>query len=218
MSSQQLAKPQTGDVPSLEVLSDSEIEAMTVTVDVVPDKPGIRGWIPTIIFGALVAIAVAGVVLTEQKEMIAVWAVILMLILMFMKVPVAIALAAPGLLGLYEVIGWRVVETSMTTVTFQTVASWSLSVLPMFIFMGLLLSASGLTRRENSSTESGCFSASAAMSPNCWSEGAVSGGGGGCCAATGRATHPRKRAAASLDFAFPLILHAPEPDTVRQNG
>ena len=64
MSSQQLAKPQSGDVPSLEVLSDSEIEAMTVTVDVVPDKPGIRGWIPTIVFGALVAIAVAGIVLT----------------------------------------------------------------------------------------------------------------------------------------------------------
>ena len=132
---------------SLEVLSDSEIEALTVTVDVVPDKPGLRGWVPTILFGALVVVAVLGVVLTEQKEMIAVWAVVLMLILMFMKVPVALALALPGLLGLYEVIGWRVVETSMTTVTFQTVASWSLSVLPMFIFMGLLLSASGLTSK-----------------------------------------------------------------------
>ena len=54
---------------SLEVLSDSEIEALTVTVDVVPDKPGLRGWVPTILFGALVVVAVLGVVLTEQKEM-----------------------------------------------------------------------------------------------------------------------------------------------------
>lgn len=82
-----------------------------------------------------------------QREMIGGLAVVLMLILMFMKVPIAFALAIPGLLGLYTINGWRAVENLLTGAPFTAVSNWSLSVLPMFILMGMLLGSSGITTR-----------------------------------------------------------------------
>jgi C4-dicarboxylate transporter, DctM subunit len=71
----------------------------------------------------------------------------LMLVLLLARVPVAVAMAVPGLLATWGLAGAMPLAGTMVEVPFTTAASWSLSVLPMFIFMGLLLWRSGATRR-----------------------------------------------------------------------
>src|SRR5699024_4583500 len=51
----------------------------------------------------------------------------------------------PAFMGMISMRGWRLVESMMTTLPYDEVASWSLSVVPMFIVMGLLLWRAGLT-------------------------------------------------------------------------
>lgn len=69
----------------------------------------------------------------------------LVLTLVFSGLPVAIALIGPGLLGILIIVGVRPFESALATQLFENAASASLSVLPMFIMMGLLLSRSGIT-------------------------------------------------------------------------
>src|SRR5699024_10509190 len=51
----------------------------------------------------------------------------------------------PSLLGLYAMRGLPVVEGALSSMAYNHVASWTLSVIPMFILMGLLMWKSGLT-------------------------------------------------------------------------
>ena len=71
----------------------------------------------------------------------------LMLVLLVMKVPVAVAMGFAGGLGVFVLSGTRVLAVTFQDVPFRSVGSWSLSVLPMFIFMGLLLWRSGATEK-----------------------------------------------------------------------
>lgn len=71
----------------------------------------------------------------------------LMLVLMLMKIPVAVAMLSGGALGIWILGGGTVLISTFRTVPFQTVAGWSLSVVPMFILMGLLVWRSGASER-----------------------------------------------------------------------
>lgn len=106
-----------------------------------------RQWL---VRGAVVAALAVGFAIIfwpeQQRETIAAGAILMMVVLLFLKVPVAFALAGPGLLGLW-VVRPRAVFTMLEAKPYEAVASWSFSVLPMFIFMGLLLWKSGLTTR-----------------------------------------------------------------------
>jgi TRAP-type C4-dicarboxylate transport system, large permease component len=103
-----------------------------------------REWlIRAAIAGAILACLVA-MFAFDQRQVIAIGAVCLMLVLLFLKVPVAFSLAGPGLLGLWA-IRPRAVFTMLESHPFDSVANWTFSVLPMFIFMGILLWKSGLT-------------------------------------------------------------------------
>lgn len=75
------------------------------------------------------------------------WSLGLMLTLMFLAVPVAIALAVPSLVGVYAITGGSAASNIFATAPYNGVSSWSMSVLPMFIFMGMLLSQSGLAKK-----------------------------------------------------------------------
>lgn len=109
-------------------------------------QPASKGnWLPRILAVISVAGPLVGVFTAETREMVGVWAIVLMLALMFMKFPVALALALPGAVGLYGLNGIRAFENSMAGIPYAAVAQWSLSVIPMFILMGLLLWSSGLT-------------------------------------------------------------------------
>lgn len=81
------------------------------------------------------------------------WSVALMLVLMFLAVPVALALAIPSIIGIYAISGVPATMNVLATAPYNAVSSWSMSVLPMFIFMGMLLAQSGMTTRIYRATD-----------------------------------------------------------------
>ncbi|MCW4355683.1 TRAP transporter large permease [Hoyosella sp. YIM 151337] len=83
----------------------------------------------------------------STRETVGGAAVTLMLLLVFLKVPIGIALTAPGVLGLYGLYGPAAATSLLGRLPYDTVASWELSVIPMFIFMGVLLWRAGVTQR-----------------------------------------------------------------------
>jgi len=87
------------------------------------------------IFGGLSAPALGGL------------AAIFMLCLLFMNVPIGVAMGVSGALALLLLRGAGVMEGALRTIPFGTTAVWSYTVLPMFIFMALLLWRSGITER-----------------------------------------------------------------------
>ncbi|MEC7764882.1 MAG: TRAP transporter large permease [Pseudomonadota bacterium] len=79
------------------------------------------------------------------KEVTGILIVVLSIVLLLMGIPVGVAMLGAAVVGLYSLSGARVVRSTMESVAFDATASWSLSVIPMFILMGMLLWKSGLT-------------------------------------------------------------------------
>lgn len=75
------------------------------------------------------------------------WTIALMVILIFLSVPVALALSVPSLLGIFAVSGVPASINVLSTAPFNTVSNWTYSVLPAFIFMSMLLTHSGMTAK-----------------------------------------------------------------------
>lgn len=78
-------------------------------------------------------------------EAIGLAAIVMMLCLIFLRLPVALAMTVPAFLGMYALRGTMLVESMFTTLPYSQVSEWTLSVVPMFILMGLLLWRAGLT-------------------------------------------------------------------------
>ncbi|WP_375001684.1 TRAP transporter large permease [Aeromicrobium sp. CTD01-1L150] len=74
-------------------------------------------------------------------------ALILMLALIALNVPIGIVLILTSALGLWGISGWNVASSTLQTTPFDAVSSWTLSVLPMFIFMGFTLWRAGVTEQ-----------------------------------------------------------------------
>lgn len=74
-------------------------------------------------------------------------AVLVLLVLMILRVPVAIALLAAGALGLILLDGPQVASSSLARVPFQAIGKTTLIVIPMFILMGMFAKESGLADR-----------------------------------------------------------------------
>ena len=68
----------------------------------------------------------------------------ILLVLLLARVPIAIAMAAVGTTGFAILRGWQPSMAMTGTVVFDTALSYSLSVIPLFIFMGNVLAASGV--------------------------------------------------------------------------
>ncbi|MEQ3549515.1 TRAP transporter large permease subunit [Pseudonocardia nematodicida] len=81
----------------------------------------------------------------SARETIGLCAVLFMLVLIFMKVPIGIALAVPAMAGLVAASGPLALENVLLALPYERVAAWTLSVIPMFVLMGLLLWRSGIT-------------------------------------------------------------------------
>lgn len=79
------------------------------------------------------------------KQMIGTLVIVLSIVLLLMGIPVGVAMLGAALLGLYSLSGLRVVTSTMKSAGFDSAASWSYSVIPMFILMGMILWKSGLT-------------------------------------------------------------------------
>lgn len=95
-------------------------------------------------YGAMIGIPI---LMTQPliREGIGLLAIAWVLVLLFMNVPVGVALALPSLWGFYVLNGMVAVEGTLATLPYHATASWTLTVIPMFVFMGLMLWRSGAT-------------------------------------------------------------------------
>jgi tripartite ATP-independent transporter DctM subunit len=129
-------------------MSTSMQEAITPELDVppphVPTKRGSR--IVTIVLVGLLVVSLVIFFLPLSRVAVGGNAVAMMIILMMLRLPLAMSMLVPSLLGMLVLGSERVVENVMAVLPFNTTASWSLSVLPMFILMGIMLTASGISR------------------------------------------------------------------------
>lgn len=125
----------------LEKTSTLPIQVLTVK----PKEKTVRSWVT---FGITMGIMVVSTVVMFfdiPREAVGGLAMMVMLCLIFLKVPVAFAMIIPSLLGMYVLRGEALVFSQLSTVAYSEVASWSLSVVPLFILMGLLMWRAGLT-------------------------------------------------------------------------
>jgi tripartite ATP-independent transporter DctM subunit len=99
----------------------------------------------TVAVVAALAAAGAMLFLGLPKVIIGALVVVLSIVLMLTGIPVGIAMLGAALLGLWALSGTRVVLSTLRNVTYESAASWSYSVIPMFILMGMILWKSGLT-------------------------------------------------------------------------
>lgn len=67
-----------------------------------------------------------------------------LLALLFARVPVAFAMALVGAVGFAALRGWEATGAMVGAAVFETGRSYSLSVVPLFIFMGAILAKSGI--------------------------------------------------------------------------
>lgn len=97
--------------------------------------------------GMVVAFGAIGLMLWGDLPKYGIGALVIALsiVLLLMGVPVGISMLTAAILGLYALAGTRVVTTTLKTVSYDATASWSYSVIPMFILMGMILWKSGLT-------------------------------------------------------------------------
>jgi C4-dicarboxylate transporter DctM subunit len=113
--------------------------------DATEPPKGSGSWLTFVIaIGLLIALTI-GIFMPLVPEAIGVIACLQMLVLIFLRLPVALAMMIPSLLGMFAMRGWMLVESSLATMPYSETATWSLSVIPMFILMGLLLWKAGLT-------------------------------------------------------------------------
>ncbi|WP_229663148.1 TRAP transporter large permease [Microbacterium album] len=98
-----------------------------------------------LIAAASVVIVLVQLFVPLERQTIGVLAMVLSLLLLLLNVHVSIAFAVAGLVGLWPLGGWRAVQTTAESTVFASAASWQLSVIPMFILMGVILWKGGLT-------------------------------------------------------------------------
>jgi tripartite ATP-independent transporter DctM subunit len=72
--------------------------------------------------------------------------VLALLVVLFLRVPIGVALALVGVCGYAAIDGWRSALTVLGSVPFELASAYSLSVVPLFILMGSVASRAGMSR------------------------------------------------------------------------
>ncbi|WP_167045056.1 TRAP transporter large permease subunit [Salinibacterium sp. ZJ454] len=131
-------------------MSISTSEQVSPTPEVVgisnQQPRGNRRYSVALLVAATVTIFMLGYLLMVPTDPLIVGLLVILLViaLMLFKIPVAISLLAPAVLGLLVLSGPTALWSSLGALSFHSFASWSLSVIPMFILMGVALGKSGL--------------------------------------------------------------------------
>ncbi len=76
--------------------------------------------------------------------MIGILGIILLIVLFLLKIPVGISLLLVGMIGTGLIRGWDIAILQSGRTPFDTASSYTLSVIPLFILMGMFLSYSGI--------------------------------------------------------------------------
>lgn len=92
-----------------------------------------------------VALMIAATQSDLPREAVGGILLLLMLVLMAFNVPVGIAMALTGFIGVWSLAGMRPFVGLATDGPYASVTNFSLTVIPMFVFMGLILWRSGIT-------------------------------------------------------------------------
>mgnify|MGYP000424530710 CR=1 FL=1 len=108
---------------------------------------GQRVAIAVLVVGLVTALGATGAMLFLDLSNVFIGSlvVVLSIVLLLMGIPVGIAMLGAAVVGLYAISGPRVVRSTLEAAAFDGAESWSYSVIPMFILMGMLLWKSGLT-------------------------------------------------------------------------
>ena len=69
---------------------------------------------------------------------------VILLVMLFIRVPIAIATGGLGILGLAYYQGWAIALSQLGMIATETVLSYEFAVIPLFILMGNIISRSGL--------------------------------------------------------------------------
>ncbi|WP_440995832.1 TRAP transporter large permease [Arhodomonas sp. SL1] len=80
------------------------------------------------------------------SELIGITGFAVTLVLIALRVPVAVAMGLVGVIGAIPLAGWPTVKFMLGTQPFGAVHPYGLSVVPLFIFMGVFASHAGLSR------------------------------------------------------------------------
>src|SRR5690606_10568826 len=80
-----------------------------------------------------------------RRELNGAVALALLLVLCASRVPIAAAMGIAGGLGMYCMVGAQALRGTLGDLPFLSASGYSLTVLPMFIFMGLMLWRAGVT-------------------------------------------------------------------------
>lgn len=110
-----------------------------------PEHARIASTIWWVLAGVAGLIAVAVSVFDLPRELLGLLILALMLVLIMLGVPVAIAMASAATYGVFLSVGFRGLAFTLQEFPFRSSASWSLSVIPMFILMGFVVFRSGLS-------------------------------------------------------------------------
>ena len=86
-----------------------------------------------------------------SAEMVGTSALIMMFVLMMMRIPIAVSMALPAVLGVLYLKGWVALSTAVETIIWDHSYSYILSTLPMFVLMGEMLNLSGISNELFSS-------------------------------------------------------------------
>lgn len=79
-----------------------------------------------------------------DRSLVGITVIVGLIITIFIGVPIGISMVLVGSIGLYALTGLPGVESALSGAVFGGVASWQLSVIPLFILMGTVLGRSGL--------------------------------------------------------------------------
>jgi len=85
------------------------------------------------------------------------YGVIALLIILWLRVPIAVALAVVGIAGYAAIDGWHKALSVLASVRFELASAYSLSVVPLFILMGAVASR-GKMAKEMFDACNGLFS------------------------------------------------------------
>jgi C4-dicarboxylate transporter, DctM subunit len=80
-----------------------------------------------------------------------------LLVVLFLRLPIAVALALTGVCGYAAIDGWRKALTMMASVPFELASAYSLSVVPLFILMGAVAARANMAK-EMFAAANGVFS------------------------------------------------------------
>ncbi|SFU82005.1 TRAP transporter, DctM subunit [Halomonas korlensis] len=91
-----------------------------------------------------------------SSEMIGAIGLVLLLVLMVLRVPVALTMLIVGVVGFAQVISWSAAIAQLKTVPVEVLSNYSFSAVPMFILMGVLAAHSGMAGKLFHSTRVIC--------------------------------------------------------------